>query len=51
VVGGKVSGGLGGPHLATALPGPGRATMGCGGMMGPPGVSQVPLCPIFYIKI
>jgi hypothetical protein len=24
--------------------------MWCGGMVGPPGVSQVPLCPIFDIK-
>jgi hypothetical protein len=27
-----------------------RATMWCGGMVGPPGVSQVPLCPIFEVK-
>jgi hypothetical protein len=25
--------------------------MWCGGMVGPPKVSQVPLCPIFDIKI
>jgi hypothetical protein len=34
-----------------ARPGLGRATMWCGGMMGPHGVSQVPLCPKFNIKI
>jgi hypothetical protein len=42
VAGGEVSGGPGGPH---------HATMWCGGMVGPPGVSQVPLCPKFDIKI
>jgi hypothetical protein len=25
--------------------------MWCGGMVGPHGVSQVPLCPIFEVKI
>jgi hypothetical protein len=28
-----------------------RATMWCGGMVGPPEVSQVPLYPIFDVKI
>jgi hypothetical protein len=51
VAGGEVSGGPGAPHHATARPGPGRATMWCGGTVGPPGVSEVPLCPIFDIKI
>jgi hypothetical protein len=51
VAGGEVSGGPGAPHHATARPGPSRATMWCGGMVGHPGVSQVPLCPIFDIKI
>jgi hypothetical protein len=51
VAGGEVSGGLGGTHHATVWPGPGRATMWCGGMVGPPGISQVPLCPKFDVKI
>jgi hypothetical protein len=42
---------MGAPHHATTRPGPGHATMGCGGMVGHPGVSQVPLCPKFDIKI
>jgi hypothetical protein len=50
VVGGEVSGGPGGPHHATVWPGPSRATMWCGGMVGPSGVSQVPLCHKFDIK-
>jgi hypothetical protein len=33
-----------------APPGLGRATMWCSGMVGPPGVSQVPLRPIFDEK-
>jgi hypothetical protein len=48
VEGGEVSGGPAGPHHATAR---GHATMWCGGMVVPPEVSQVPLCPIFDIKI
>jgi hypothetical protein len=40
----------GAPHHATARPSMGHATMWCGGMVGPPEVSQVPLCPIFDIK-
>jgi hypothetical protein len=36
------------PRRGLAL---GHATMWCGGMVGPPGVSQVPLRPIFDIKI
>jgi hypothetical protein len=50
VAGREVSGGPGGPHHAMARPGLGHATMWCGGMVGPPSVSQVPLCPIFDIK-
>jgi hypothetical protein len=50
VEGGEVSGGPGGPHHAMARPGPGGTTMWCGGMVSPPEVSQVPLCPIFDIK-
>jgi hypothetical protein len=37
-------------HHATARPDPGHATMWCGGMVGLPEVSQVPLCPIFDRK-
>jgi hypothetical protein len=33
-----------------AWPGPVHATMWCGGMVGPLGVSRVPLCPKFDIK-
>jgi hypothetical protein len=51
VASGEVSGGPGAPHHATARLGPCRATMWCGGMVGPPGVSQMPLCPKFDIKI
>jgi hypothetical protein len=35
------------PHHAMARPGLGRAPLWWGGMVGPPEVSQVPLCPIF----
>jgi hypothetical protein len=48
---GEVSGGRGGPHHAMARPGPGRTTVWCGGMLGPPGVSQMPLFPKFDIII
>jgi hypothetical protein len=51
VAGGVVSGGPGAPHHATVRPGLGRATIWCGGMVGPPRVSQVPLCPKFDMKI
>jgi hypothetical protein len=51
MAGGEVSGGPGAPHHATARPGLARATMWCGGMVGPPGLFQVPLCPISDIKI
>jgi hypothetical protein len=51
VAGGRISGGPGGPHHAMTRPSLDRATMWCGGMVGPPGVSQVPLCPIFEVKI
>jgi hypothetical protein len=33
-----------------ARPGLGHATMWCGGMVAPPGVSQMPLCPNFDVK-
>jgi hypothetical protein len=36
MAGGEVSGGPGGPHHAMSRPGPGRATMWCGDMVGPP---------------
>jgi hypothetical protein len=38
-----------GPHIATARPGPGRATMWCGGMVGPPwGVPGASLPQIWH---
>jgi hypothetical protein len=40
----------GAPHHAMARPGLARATMWCGGMVGPPGLFQVPLYPILDEK-
>jgi hypothetical protein len=34
-----------------ARPALARATMWCGGMVGPPRLFQVPLCPILDVKI
>jgi hypothetical protein len=46
-----VRGQVGPPHSRWARLGLGRAPYVCGGVTAPPGVSQVPLCPIFDIKI
>jgi hypothetical protein len=46
-----VRGQVGPPHSRWVRPGLGRAPYVCGGMAAPPGVSQVPLCPNFDIKI
>jgi hypothetical protein len=51
VAGGGISGGLGAPHHAQARLGLARTTRWCGGMVGPPGLFQVPLCPILDVKI
>jgi hypothetical protein len=50
VADGEISGGLGGPHHAQARPGLACATRWCGGVVGPPGLFQVPLCPILDVK-
>jgi len=52
VVGGGASEGPGGPHTMPRRGlGVARTTTWCGGMVGPPGLLQVPLCPILNIKI
>jgi hypothetical protein len=46
-----VRGQVGPSHTRWARPRLGRAPCVGGGVAAPPGVSQVPLCPIFDIKI
>jgi hypothetical protein len=50
MTGGEVSEGPGDPHHAMVRPGMARATRWCGGMVGPPRLFQVPLCPILDVK-